>query len=50
MIFGPTNEQKKIFEKADNWLKNNKKVRVFKSTGEQIDLSAAGFIKFIMTR
>ena len=31
-------------------LKNNKKVRVFKSTGEQIDLWVADFIKSIMTR
>ena len=31
-------------------LKNNKKVRVFKSTGEQIDLWVADFIKFIMTK
>ena len=31
-------------------LKNNKIDRIIKSTGEQIDLWVAGFIKFIMTR
>ncbi len=31
-------------------LKNDKKVRIFKSTGEQIDLWIAGFIKYIQKR
>ena len=31
-------------------LKNDKKVRIFKSTGEQIDLWIVGFIKYIQKR
>ena len=46
---GALNEQ--IWEKNVNRGRvNNKKVRVFKSTWEQIDLWVVGFIKFIMTR